>query len=257
MTLRHINGQLVDVLDHLGDRHEPWKHSPSWGAENRVRVDALKTQPVSLLGATEFPDMAAVRTIQCALSYDADSWPAGSTSLSEAFAIVGIIEWGVGGAIQRAEFDFQNGVQLCVPAQTIKVSCRLEGSLTDSTPAELSASALISTGSPARTRQPTRTITLTTTGALVALDEYIPIPAFARAFSWTAFTGAADPAVTFEVLTAPIVGAFVLRSYTAAQLADPYIRGQFTPIQEGARAIRVQAPGNTVFCGQLVFSLDL
>ncbi len=257
MSLQKINGEWVDVLDHPGDRGEPWKNHPSWGAENRVRVDALKTQPVAILGATEFPDMAAVRTVQCALNYDAASWPAGSTGLSRSFSLVGILEWGVGGALQRAEFDFQNGVQLSVPAQTIKVSCRLEGVLSDSTPAELGASALIATGSPARTRQPTRTITLQPLGSGDPLDVVIPIPAFARAFGWTAATGAADAGVAITVLTAPNAAAYVLRAYTAAALSDPYIRGQFTPLQEGARAIRVVAAPGLVAGGQVVFSLDL
>jgi hypothetical protein len=259
MTLAKVNGQWVDIIDHPRDTGEPWKHSPSWGAENDVRVDALKTQPVTILGATEFPDMAAVRTVQCALAYDADpsAWPAGSSGLSRSFSIVGILEWGVGGATQRAEFDFQNGVQLSVPAQAIKVSCKLEGILSDSTPPKLGASAVISTGSPARTRQPTRTITLQPLGSGDPLDAIIPIPAFARAFGWTAATGAADANVAITVITAPLAAAYVLRAYTAAQLSDPYVRGQFTPLQEGARAVRVVAAAGLVACGQVVFSLDL
>ena len=257
MSLQMLNGRLVDVLDNPAAAGDPWKSSPSWGQEREVRTDALKTQPVAILGSTEFPDMAAVRTIQCSLAYDAETWPVGSTGLSRSFSLIGILEWGVGGAIQRAEFDFQNGVQLSVPAQTIKVSCRLEGVLSDSTPAQLSASALISSGSPPRTRQPTRTITLQPLGSPDALDAIVRIPAFARAFMWTAAAGAADAGVTISVITAPLIAAYALRTYTAAQLADAFIRGQPTPIQEGGRAIRVQAAAGLVVCGQLVFSLDL
>jgi hypothetical protein len=237
---------------------EPWKDSPSWGAQNAVRVDQLKTQPVSILGATEFPDMAAVRTVQCLLDFDPEAWPAGSTGFSRGFSLVGTVEFGVGGAMQTAEFDWANGVQLSFPAQVIKVSARLEGAVTDSTPAQLQASALISTGCPPRTRPPTRTITLQPLGSADALDVSVRIPRFGRGFTWSANVGAADAGVTLALQSAPSPGGvLVFRSYTAAQLADSALRGQYTPINEGARYVRVQAAAGLVVCGQLAFSLDI
>lgn len=94
-------------------------------------------------------------------------------------AILGRIEWGIGGVSMMADFDWKMGNQLSVAASFIRLSAAY--SETEDTPQEVGVMAMFSSGGRAARSQVTRSYPqLTMTGGDVAI---IPIPPMAHALN--------------------------------------------------------------------------
>jgi hypothetical protein len=249
---------LVDLFDPELIERSPFHHSPAFGSSNKQPfVDHTKGQLLPVFGPTTWPGIPEVRTLAIGVTYDPEDWPAGSTALIRSFGLVGVVEWGTGGQLQTAEFDFENGTQLAIPATVVRVGVRADLETTDGIPRQLRGSVTIANGCPARTRPPRRTYLLSITG-----DPGAPIsdqvPAFARTWTWFAAFGADSVNVTIEFWSGLPGSSYLLGTFTAAQVADAYLRGQSTPVPNFARYWVVQgsAPGQFA-AGQLSFNLDL
>jgi hypothetical protein len=251
---------LVDLMDPpSGDERSRFHHSPAFGSDSKPRLtDANKNTPIPIFGPTEWPGEPQLRTVACAVRFNPGSWPNGSTGLIRSFSIVGQIEWGSGAAIEIAQFDFENGLQLAVPATVIRVGIVVDGEASDGLPEGLKAIVTVGTGCPARVRPPRRTFFLAPFGFNGATIEG-PIPPFARSWTWSAAVGAASPGVAIEFWSGPPGGgnSYLLQSFTAAQVADAFLRGQSTPTPNAARYWAVAGAAGVFVAGQLAFTLDL
>jgi hypothetical protein len=249
---------VIDLFDPEALERSPFHHSPAFGSSNKQPFsDQTKGQQLPIFGPTTWPGPPEVRTLAIAVTYDAEGWPAGSAALVRSFGLVGVLEWGTGGQLQTAEFDFENGTQIAVPATAIRVGVIADPTTTDGIPRGLRGSVTIASGCPARTRSPRRTFLLSETG-----DPGLPIsarvPAFARTWTWSAAVGADVPTVTIQFWTGPPGASYLLQTFTAAQVADAFLRGQATPVPNLARFWVVQGAGPGAFvAGQLSFNLDL
>jgi len=250
---------MIDLLN-PESWEAPWHHSPAFGSSTKTpftEIQAGQLKPI--FGATEWPGPPEIRTLSCAVTYNLNDWPGGSTPLNRCFQLTGVLQFGTGAAEQTAEFDFENGVQLCVPATSLKVGVRLEVSGSDAVPLQLNASVIVANGCPPRQRAPRRSFLLATQG-FDGTDIDIRIPAFARSYNWTAITGAASPGLAFQQWSGPPGGGgggYLLTQQTAAQIADSYLRGQATPLPSQTRVMRLTGPAGVFAGGNLSFNLDL
>jgi hypothetical protein len=249
---------LVDLMDPPSDdARSRFHHSPAFGSDTKPALtDANKNTPIPIFGPTSWPGEPQIRTIACAVRFNPGNWVAGSTGLVRSFSIVGQIEWGTGAAIQQAQFDFENGVQLSVPATVVRVGIVVDGQQSDGLPNGLKAIVTVGTGCPARVRPPRRTFFLSPFGFGGSPIEG-PVPPFARTWTWAAQVGGANPGVVIDFWTGPPAASYVLQSFTAAQVADAYLRGQATPVPQGARYWRVTGAAASFNGAELAFNLDL
>lgn len=242
---------------HIGGRANEQEWSEKYGARKRIPVSQEKGQPFGIFGATMFDAEADPHlwTIACTIDLPQSSiasW--GSTAtLGRVLELVGIVEFGSGANQNVLEFDFVSGVQITLPAKSLKVSCIIPVEWPTSVPKDTFASVTVGRGATGLGGRATRSVFLF--NLVAPVTRFVRVPPFARAFNYTA-PGLVDPAITLNVRTGPGVTDGVLYTVQAAALQDPLYRSQGSLLFGPARWIEIVSP-NPIDQGSLVFILDV
>jgi len=208
--------------------------------KQRGRTASLDT-PTSVAGLIETigeDALAISTTVACHVEQQVTADP------NDRPSILGVIAWGTDGAQHRAEFDFINGVQLCVAGSYVELTAQVDpdapGNGTGETfhPVKVSGSIGYVPPSP---RVPVRTRYLAFAGAGNAT---ITVPPFARDF--VALKSVAAATLIVEQLDRAGT-TVVLEGPSAAQISEV--------LANDCRKVRVTASAATLV--RLIFSLYL
>ena len=216
---------------------------PTVGAPASVTVPSLVETP------KHTGDDAEMVTVTCGLALPAD-FPIGSDFVE----VVGTIEFGTGGAIFRAEFDWLAGTVFAIPTSTCRVTARVNYELTaDPTTITLMAALGYGQGMPHTVSPLRRTFAFDIAAGGTQAD--IRIPSFATAVS---LVHGPDvfAAVDYLVIFAGANGRTALYRYNSASNLGNQRDGQF-PIPGWATHMLLTNQGATPTAPSLIFTLSL
>lgn len=242
----------LSVNPHLDAFHNPapWKNSPCWG-QNVVLQNVF-------VGAT--PDLSIPREV---FKLDTNAEPTMMTVQTtlfndvrgtDSYAVVGLLRYGSGAGIQEVEFDWLNGTQLSITANSLMLLCFIEGVLgaVPSVPANLSISALVAKGQRSGGFSPQRSKSVilapfNTPGFFADIE----IPEKARAVILYDQSNVYSNSIQVNILSSSLA---VTAQFTMADIRSGTMQGRGIIIPAGSQVVRVL---NTLGAGQVVSALFL
>lgn len=242
------------VSPHLSNPHvpnsAPWVNSPQWGQNVVLQNLFVGAQP-NLSVAREIMKLSnsgrppQTMTVHTGLFNDVFD--------GEEYALVGVLRYGSGGGIQEVEFDWLNGCELSVVADSVMVLVKIEGiyGAAPVVPANVSVSALVGFGNRPGSFGPQRTFTV---GVASTAHTFIDIPDKARRVLIYDASHIYSNLVTFATQSG---GATSIVTFDWSQLRDAVSAGQGFAIPAGSQRVIINNQSLLSIDVAVVFQLDL
>lgn len=165
----------------------PMRSSPIWSGSQELGSEVAFAPDVNgrqgVLKMDEWGE-PTVWTLHLGMTYTPVNLDV-APPVNSRFSVTGLLELGVGGAIQQCEVDWIHGTTITAALNAVKVTALYN--IITSLPSDLRLRATLGRGASGRTRPPTRTVSFSQDPAPVATPIFAPIPPFAKRVWVTAY----------------------------------------------------------------------